>query len=94
MEGERSGAPWLCLVCGTDDEAFGDPPWGSSGQDPSYDFCVCCGVEFGYGDASIKGIRRWRDRWVSGGMEWREPTCRPEAWSAGPQLAALPPRVR
>lgn len=34
MEGERSDAPWLCLVCGTGYEAIGDPPWGSSGQDP------------------------------------------------------------
>jgi hypothetical protein len=59
MEGERPDSPWLCLVCGLDYEGLDDPPWGASGVDPSYSHCLCCGVEFGYGDASVNGIRRW-----------------------------------
>jgi hypothetical protein len=94
MDGERPDTPWLCLVCGTDYRSFGDPPWGHAGRDPSYDCCVCCGVEFGYGDASIKAIRAWRDRWQREDLTWREPHHCPESWNAETQLATLPDRVR
>ena len=94
METERPDAPWLCLVCGLNLQGFDDPPWGESGVDPSYNFCPCCGVEFGYGDASFDGVRRWRSRWTAAGSEWFDPSVCPEEWELGQQLEALPDRAR
>ena len=93
MEGERPDCPWLCLVCGLDHRDFDDAPWGLTGEDPSYAHCFCCGVEFGYGDASIAGIRSWRDRWLTD-ARWVDETKRPDGWSLPVQLQAFPERVR
>ena len=92
MDGDRPDAIWLCLVCGLDLCGLDDPPWGPGGTDPSYSFCPCCGVEFGYGDSSLKGIRMCRRRWLQNG-EWYEPLARPSMWSLQNQLSQLPDRV-
>lgn len=92
MEGDRPDAVWLCLVCGLDLRGIDDPPWGAGGTDPTYSFCPCCGVEFGYQDSSLKGIRRWRERWLQAN-EWDQPHMRPVDWSLDRQLAQLPERV-
>lgn len=94
MEGERADTPWLCLVCGLSLKGLDDPPWGESGRDPSYNYCPCCGVEFGYGDATFEGARRWRELWVAGGSEWFAPSVRPPKWTPATQLAALPDGAR
>jgi hypothetical protein len=72
-----------CRVCGL---LQSEPPWGHDGASPTYDFCACCGVEFGYGDASAVGIQRWRDKWIANGAAWAEPSERPTTWNMQEQL--------
>jgi len=77
---------FACRVCGLE---AGDPPWGEDGDSPTFDICDCCGVEFGYGDASAVGIARWRDRWIAAGAQWTRPELRPPGWSLEDQLKRL-----
>jgi hypothetical protein len=58
----------ICRVCGKIQD---DPPWGEDGKCPNYDICDCCGVEFGYGDCTLKAIRASRERWLANGGEWK-----------------------
>ena len=67
-----------------------DPPWGVDGCTPTYDFCVCCGVEFGYQDASLVGARRFRTDWIARGAPWSEPRERPGWWILEEQLRMIP----
>jgi len=87
--------PTLCLVCGLafigDDSEL---PWGPDGESPTFNFCPCCGVEFGYGDFTIESVRQRRSEWVAAGHEWRQPDERPAEWDLEAQLARLPERVR
>ena len=59
-----------CRVCGL---LQSDPPWGYDGVSPTFDFCPCCGVEFGYEDALPLGAQRWREKWIANGAEWMNP---------------------
>jgi hypothetical protein len=72
-----------CRVCGL---IQSEPPWGIDGKSPTYDFCACCGVEFGYGDASAAGVQRWRAKWLASGAKWVEPEKAPRNWNAEEQL--------
>lgn len=92
MGGERPDAVWLCLVCGLDLRGVDDPPWGADGMNPTFTYCPCCGVEFGYQDSSLNGIRRARERWLLA-PEWAQPKLRPAGWSLDHQLKQLPGRV-
>ena len=94
MEGTRPDYPWLCLVCGLSLDGIDDFPWGESGTDPTFTYCPCCSVEFGYGDATIAAIRRRREEWVEAGMPWNEERLRPPRWDGRVQLRSLPDRVR
>ena len=49
-----------CRVCGFDCSPFF--PWGVAGTTPSYSICPNCGVEFGYEDATLTGIQRYREK--------------------------------
>lgn len=71
-----------------------DWPWGPDGVDPTFNFCDCCGVEFGYQDATLSACRQSRRRWIEAGTTWADASTRPEGWSARAQLAGLPDRVR
>lgn len=73
-----------CRVCGL---LQSEPPWGSDGKSPTYEYCPCCGVEFGYGDASSVAIQRWRDKWLANGAAWDEPKERPTNWDQAEQLS-------
>lgn len=85
-----------CRVCGLlySAEDAADLPWGEDGDSPSYGFCDCCGVEFGYGDSTPAGARRWRTHWLDGGARWREPSAQPADWNRHEQLAAIPQAFR
>ena len=51
----------ICRVCGyCDEELF---PWGEDGETPTFEICPCCNVEFGYEDAQISSIIRYRKKW-------------------------------
>jgi hypothetical protein len=73
-----------CRVCGL---LQSEPPWGCDGKSPTYDFCPCCGVEFGYGDASPVGIQRWRKNWIEKGAKWDVPENTPAKWDWREQLS-------
>ena len=82
---------YACRVCGAIQT---DLPWGDTGQDASFNICDCCGVEFGYEDATLLGLKRYRDRWLSDGAKWNNPKSRPEHWSLDEQLQNIPLEYR
>jgi hypothetical protein len=85
-----------CRVCGllyvAEDPA--DLPWGEDGKNPSFWFCDCCGVEFGYEDSLPEGARRYRKRWLDSGAQWHDPGAQPPRSNLDEQLAAVPPPFR
>lgn len=91
----RPDTPHLCFVCGLDlggvDE---NAPWGDSGIDPTFEFCPCCGTEFGYQDATLEAARAQRTRWADDGYRWMDDSRKPSGWDATRQLSGLPERVR
>ena len=91
----RADCPTLCLVCGYDFAgAIGELPWGPGGEDPTYNFCPCCGVEFGYGDFTFGAVKDWREAWVGEGRPWFKAALRPADWDPAGQLGRLPERVK
>ncbi len=80
-----------CRVCGF---ALEFPPWGHDNKTPLFDYCACCGVEFGYGDSSRDAAVEWRRRWIAGGYQWQEPTRQPLGWTAEQQLTGVPLEFR
>ncbi len=78
--------PKLCRVCGCEHEGF---PWGEDGQTPSYEFCDCCGIEFGYQDASLAGVRKAREQWMLKTYAWDRPERCPPGWAPEAQLSRL-----
>lgn len=56
-----------CRVCGYLPE---DPPWGASGDLPSFEICPCCGLEWGYEDSGLLSTQRFRARWIGKGAPW------------------------
>jgi len=69
-------------------------PWGESGIDPTFDYCPCCGVEFGYQDATLESVRMWRQRWADTAYSWAQPDKKPTGWSAAEQALNIPSRAR
>jgi hypothetical protein len=76
-----------CRVCGL---ALSEPPWGLDGKTPLYDYCPCCGVEFGYQDTTPAGAHLYRAKWISQGAEWGSVNDRPDGWVLGEQLEHVP----
>src|SRR6266699_1122275 len=76
-----------CRVCGV---RLPVPPWGEDGMTPTFDYCPCCGVEFGYGDSSAPAVECWRAKWLSGGAHWAEPDQKPSDWNPEEQLRNVP----
>jgi len=80
-----------CRICGL---AQPEPPWGVDGRTPDFTFCPCCGVEFGYQDCTLVGIRRFRAAWIENGAKWDSPKEKPENWSLEAQLENIPDEFR
>jgi len=76
-----------CRVCGAEQL---DAPWGDDGESPTYDICDCCGVEFGYEDSTLQGVKKYRQKWLDGGAKWHHKKSEPENWSAEEQLPHIP----
>ena len=76
-----------CRVCGL---LLEEPPWGLDGRTPLFNFCPCCGVEFGYQDATPLGARRFREAWLASGAQWEDPQLRPAIWDVLEQLRNVP----
>ena len=86
MDGDKH--LYICRVCGLDHDPF--MPWGADAKSPTSDICSCCGTEFGYEDATIKGIRNHRQKWLNGPENWFIPDDKPVGWSAEDQLKNIP----
>jgi hypothetical protein len=65
-------------------------PWGKNGKSPTYDYCACCGVEFGYRDETLEGVRNFRKQWLSKGANWHYVKMQPEDWDLEAQLKQIP----
>ena len=72
-----------CRVCGLYIE---DKPWGEDGRCPTYEFCPCCGVEFGYQDYSLESIREFRKNWLEKDARWDDPKSKPSNWNLEKQM--------
>jgi hypothetical protein len=76
----------LCRICGLFHE---DAPWGEDCNSPTFDICDCCGVEFGYEDATIEAADRFREIWIKNGAHWFNEKGKPEDWNLLNQLAKI-----
>lgn len=78
---------YICRVCGAKQS---DAPWGEDGESPTFDICDCCSVEFGYEDATLRGIKRYREKWLKNGAVWNHKHSKPDNWSSEEQLSHIP----
>lgn len=77
---------YRCPVCGFDE--LDEPPYDEYG-DASFDICPCCGVEFGYHDATTTHAQL-RDNWIKNGCPWTSTVDTPPAdWNPYDQLQRL-----
>lgn len=83
MQSENSN----CRVCGY---PLRSAPWGNESGSATYEFCPCCGVEFGYQDVLPVAAQRFRTEWLRAGAEWSEPHMRPMGWDLHKQLEDIP----
>jgi hypothetical protein len=59
-----------CRVCGY--ECVGYFPWGWDDRTPSFNFCPCCRVEWGYQDNNARAADAFRTIWIESGAKWDE----------------------
>lgn len=78
---------YYCRVCGLEQV---DPPWGEDEKNPSFEICECCGVEFGYEDSLIQGVKKYRQEWLNKRANWHEPKYQPQDWDLKSQLTNIP----
>lgn len=71
-------------VFGTD-----DPPWGLDGRCPTYEYCPCCGVEWGYQDSLPASVERFRSEWVRRGGTWTDRTVPADGLTTNERLRRL-----
>lgn len=76
-----------CRVCGLFIE---DKPWGEDGNCPTYEYCPCCGVEFGYQDYTVESTKEFRKKWIENGAKWDSLEEKPENWDLEKQLMDIP----
>jgi hypothetical protein len=67
---------------------------GDSGTDPTFDFCPCCGTEFGYQDATLEAAQARRRQWADDGYSWKDDSRMPAGWNVARQISRLPQRAR
>lgn len=75
---------YTCHVCGYPE--LSEPPWGEDGQSSSFNICPCCGVEFGYEDATEIALLKYRQQWISSGGKWFDTQLKPNDWDMKKQL--------
>ncbi|RBP15900.1 hypothetical protein DFR50_107170 [Roseiarcus fermentans] len=74
-----------CPVCGYD--GLEEPAYDDVGA-PSYEICPCCGIEFGYEDAS-RSHESLREEWIAKGMPWWADDKPPPGWDPVQQVRSL-----
>ena len=80
-----------CRVCGLKQEYA---PWGEDENNPSFNICDCCGVEFGYEDRLKKSIQEYRTNWLNNGAKWHNLKEKPENWNLEEQLKQIPQKYK
>lgn len=78
---------YTCRVCGAEQL---DAPWGDDEESPTYNICDCCGVEFGYEDATLQSVKQYRAKWLDSGAKWNHKKSKPDNWSSEEQLSHIP----
>lgn len=58
-------------------------------MDPSFDICPCCGVEWGYEDATPTAIMSYRNAWVASGAQWYDASIVSDGLSTVERLKRL-----
>ena len=76
-----------CRVCGYLLNFF---PWGLYDNQPSFELCPCCGVQFGVMDETFVLIQQEREEWLSSGTPWFDLSKKPVNWDLETQLAQIP----
>ncbi len=77
---------YTCPVCGFPE--LDEPPYDEA-KCPTYIICPCCGVEFGFDDATAT-FKELRQKWKAQGMPWRSTSQPPPlGWSPKKQLNAV-----
>jgi len=79
--------PNRCRICGLYQEK---PAWEMSGTSPTHEICPCCGVKSGDEDCSVESCRLYREKWLSKGVRWKAPRCKPVRWNLNEQLKHIP----
>ena len=82
---------FICRVCGFDNSCLYDvrnAPWKNGSG--SHEHCGCCGVQFGYQDMTIIGIRKYRLDWFENISKWNDPRVKPLSWNPVVQLKQIP----
>ena len=87
----HNNAECRCRVCALQLER---PPWGVDGHTPLFEHCPCCGVEFGYQDATRMGATKFRESWLAAGAKWDVPSAKPHRWDLSIQLKLVPEDYR
>lgn len=82
---------YICRVCGLKQN---EPQWGIDGQTPTYNICDCCGVEFGYEDSTLIGIKNYRKKWLDSGAKWNYKKYKPDSWFLNEQLDNIPKQYK
>jgi hypothetical protein len=86
-----SDTEYYCLVCGL---SIDEPAWGIDNGLSTHDICPCCGVEFGYEDSTLEGIKRYRNSWIAKGAQWFDKKVRPIGWQIEDQISNVPAMYR
>ena len=77
-----------CRICGHKYDDF--YPWGKDGKTASFEICDCCGVTFGYEDATKKAAIEFRKIWIDNGAKWHNCSVQPKGWSFEKSLREVP----
>ncbi len=78
---------YKCRVCGY---RLSEKPWGEDQKSPTFEYCDCCGIQFGYHDCLLEAIRKHRLNWIENGALWSEPSEKSEGWNLEDQLKQIP----
>lgn len=63
---------------------------GGSDIDPTLEICPCCGIEFGYEDATVLAAKKARATWIQEGAKWFRPEIKPTSWVLEDQINNIP----
>ena len=81
---------YICRVCGFDNSVLFDedcPPWKENSG--SFEYCGCCGVQFGYQDVNVESIRKYRLKWFENILKWNIPESKPDDWNPVKQISNI-----